>query len=49
MQFFCNDKGCLTRLNEDAKQPLSYDYGHLSTGAAIYYVEQLAPLIFKKP
>jgi hypothetical protein len=49
MQFFCNDKGCLTRLNDEAKQPLSYDYGHLSTGAVIYYVEQLAPLIFKTP
>ena len=48
MQFFCNEEGCLTRLNEDAKQPLSYDYGHLSTSAVIYYVEQLAPLIFRE-
>ena len=49
LQFFCNEEGCLTRLNDEAKQPLSYDYGHLSTSAVIYYVEQLAPLIFKKP
>ena len=47
MDYFCNDKGCLTRMTEDAVQPLSYDYGHLSTSAMIYYVEQLAPLIFK--
>ncbi|OGB40100.1 MAG: hypothetical protein A2W72_09125 [Burkholderiales bacterium RIFCSPLOWO2_12_67_14] len=47
MDYFCNPDGCLTRLNENATQPLSYDYGHLSTGAAVYYVEQLAPLIFK--
>ena len=49
MQFFCNKDGCLTRVTDDAKQPLSYDYGHLSTSAVTYYVEQLAPLIFKKP
>ncbi|QCB46356.1 acyltransferase family protein [Hydrogenophaga sp. PAMC20947] len=49
MQFFCDEEGCLTRLNEEAKQPLSYDYGHLSTSAVIYYVEQLAPLIFQHP
>lgn len=45
MDFFCNARGCLSRLSEDAMQPLSYDYGHLSTGAAAYYIEQLAPLI----
>jgi peptidoglycan/LPS O-acetylase OafA/YrhL len=49
MQFFCNEEGCLTRVNEAANQPLSYDYGHLSTSAVSYYVEQLAPLIFDKP
>ena len=49
MQFFCNADGCLTRVNEAAQQPLSYDYGHLSTSAVTYYVEQLAPLIFEKP
>ncbi len=49
MQFFCNDDGCLTRISEDAQQPLSYDYGHLSTGAATYYVDKLAPFIFKPP
>jgi peptidoglycan/LPS O-acetylase OafA/YrhL len=49
MDYFCNAQGCLTRLTDDAAQPLSYDYGHLTTGAMIYYVEQLAPLIFKKP
>ena len=47
MDYFCNEQGCLTRMSEDSSQPLSYDYGHLSTGAAAYYVEQLAPLIFK--
>jgi hypothetical protein len=49
MDFFCNEQGCLTRMSEDSTQPLSYDYGHLSTSAATYYVEQLAPLIFKAP
>ena len=49
MQFFCNHEGCLTRMTEDAKQPLSYDYGHLSTSAVTYYIQQLAPLIFKQP
>ena len=49
MDYFCNEQGCLTRMSEDSSQPLSYDYGHLSTGAAAYYVEQLAPLIFKAP
>jgi hypothetical protein len=49
MAYFCNEQGCLTRMSEEATQPLSYDYGHLSIGAAIYYVEQLAPLIFKAP
>ena len=46
MDYFCDDRGCLTRLSEDEVQPLSYDYGHLSTGAMAYYVEQLAPVIF---
>ena len=49
MDFFCNDQGCLTRMTDDAVQPLSYDYGHLSTGAMVYYVERLAPLIFNNP
>lgn len=49
MDFFCNDQGCLTRTTDDAVQPLSYDYGHLSTGAMVYYVERLAPLIFNNP
>ena len=49
MDYFCNVDGCLTRVDDKATQPLSYDYGHLSTGAATYYVQQLAPLIFKKP
>jgi peptidoglycan/LPS O-acetylase OafA/YrhL len=49
MQFFCNEEGCLTRVTDDAQQPLTYDYGHLSTSAVTYYIEQLAPLIFRKP
>lgn len=48
MDFFCNAQGCPTRLSEDATQPLSYDYGHLSTGAAAFYIEQLAPLMFNR-
>jgi peptidoglycan/LPS O-acetylase OafA/YrhL len=46
LDYFCNDDGCLTRLNDQARQPLSYDYGHLSREAAVWYVEQLAPRIF---
>lgn len=48
MDFFCNAQGCLTRLSEGATQPLSYDYGHLSTGAAVFYIERLAPLMFNR-
>ncbi len=47
MDYFCNADGCLTRLNEQARQPLSYDYGHLSVSAATWYIEQIAPLIFR--
>lgn len=50
MDYFCNKQGCLTRMSENASEPLSYDYGHLTIPAAIYYVQQIAPLIFdKKP
>lgn len=47
MDHFCNEQGCLTRLSNDATEPLSYDYGHLAPDAVRYYVEQLAPLIFE--
>ena len=47
MDYFCNADGCLTRLNENARQPLSYDYGHLSIEAVTWYIDQIAPLIFK--
>lgn len=47
MDYFCNAEGCLTRMSQDAAEPLSYDYGHLAPDAVRYYVEQLAPLIFK--
>jgi peptidoglycan/LPS O-acetylase OafA/YrhL len=49
MEYFCNREGCLTRMSANASEPLSYDYGHLTLPAVKYYVEQLAPLIFKKP
>lgn len=49
MRFFCNEQGCLTRLPDETRQPLSYDYGHLSTSAAAYYAQQLAPFIFRPP
>jgi len=45
MDYFCNAEGCLTRLDENATEPLSYDYGHLSVPAVTYYVEQIAPQI----
>lgn len=48
MDYFCNKQGCLTRMGENASEPLSYDYGHLSIPAVTYYVQQIAPLIFKK-
>ena len=47
MDYFCNKQGCLTRMSENASEPLSYDYGHLTVPAAVYYVQQLAPIIFK--
>lgn len=49
MDHFCNAQGCLTRLSENASEPLSYDYGHLSLPAVKYYIEKIAPLVFKKP
>jgi SGNH domain (fused to AT3 domains) len=49
LDHFCNKEGCLTRVNNSSTQPLSYDYGHLSTSAATYYIQQIAPLIFKAP
>jgi peptidoglycan/LPS O-acetylase OafA/YrhL len=48
MDFFCNKQGCLTRMSENASEPLSYDYGHLTVPAVTYYVQRLAPLIFNK-
>jgi peptidoglycan/LPS O-acetylase OafA/YrhL len=46
---FCNEDGCLTRLSEEAVEPLSYDYGHLAPAAVTYYVQWLAPKIFGPP
>lgn len=48
LDYFCNKEGCLTRLDRDSTEPLSYDYGHLSLPAVKYYVEQIAPIIFKR-
>ena len=47
MGYFCNKEGCLTRMSQEAIEPLSYDYGHLAPDAVRYYVDQIAPLIFK--
>lgn len=49
LDYFCNAEGCLTRVNESSHQPLSYDYGHLSISAVTWYVDQIAPLIFRQP
>ena len=47
MDYFCNPQGCLTRMEPGSAEPLSYDYGHLTLPASKYYIEQIAPLIFK--
>ena len=47
MDYFCNAEGCLTRMSAESQQPISYDYGHLTVEASTYYIEQIAPLIFK--
>jgi peptidoglycan/LPS O-acetylase OafA/YrhL len=47
MDYFCNADGCLTRMSEESQRPISYDYGHLTVEASTYYIEQIAPLIFK--
>jgi hypothetical protein len=47
MDYFCNADGCLTRLTEQSQQPISYDYGHLTVEASTFYIEQIAPLIFR--
>ena len=46
---FCNADGCMTYLGDDRKTGLvTFDYGHLSPPASIYFAETvLAPLIMK--
>jgi peptidoglycan/LPS O-acetylase OafA/YrhL len=38
---FCNEQGCLTRVNEEASGLTSWDYGHLTTAAAEYLARRL--------
>jgi peptidoglycan/LPS O-acetylase OafA/YrhL len=47
MDYFCNAEGCLTRMSAESQQPISYDYGHLTVEASTYYIQQIAPLLFK--
>lgn len=49
LKVFCNADGCLTYLGNDRKAGLvTFDYGHLSPTASIYFAETaLAPLIMK--
>lgn len=43
---FCDPQGCLTRVGDAAKEPLSYDYGHLSLEAVQVFVARIAPQVF---
>jgi hypothetical protein len=49
MSSFCNDDGCMTYLGDNHKTGLvTFDYGHLTLAASIFFAEAaLAPLIMK--
>lgn len=49
LKVFCNADGCMTYLGDDLKEGLvTFDYGHLSPAASIYFAKTaLAPLIMK--
>ena len=38
---FCDDGGCLTRVNEDPASLTAWDYGHLTTPGAAYLAGHL--------
>jgi len=44
-RMFCNEDGCLTRVNEDPEGITTWDYGHLTTAGAEYLSRRLAPYI----
>ncbi len=45
-QVLCNSKGCLTHVNDGGDQLVTYDYGHLSAGAAEYLVSAIGGKLF---
>jgi peptidoglycan/LPS O-acetylase OafA/YrhL len=45
-QALCNSDGCLTHVNEGSDQLATYDYGHLSAGAAQYLVRAIGEDLF---
>ncbi|MGM9425541.1 acyltransferase family protein [Hydrogenophaga sp. MI9] len=46
LDVFCDPNGCLTRLNERASEPTTFDYGHLTVAASSHFIAQIAPRIF---
>jgi peptidoglycan/LPS O-acetylase OafA/YrhL len=45
-QVLCNDNGCLTHVSDGGEQLVTYDYGHLSAGAAEYLVSAIGRDLF---
>jgi peptidoglycan/LPS O-acetylase OafA/YrhL len=45
-QVLCNSEGCLTHVNDGGVELATYDYGHLSVGAAEYLVAAIGVNLF---
>jgi peptidoglycan/LPS O-acetylase OafA/YrhL len=45
-ELLCNSEGCLTHVNDGVDQLATYDYGHLSVGAAEYLVTAMGVRLF---
>jgi peptidoglycan/LPS O-acetylase OafA/YrhL len=46
LDFFCNTRGCMTRVGERFNDLISFDYGHLNPAAAQLFVANAVPQIF---
>lgn len=44
----CNEKGCLTRTSDNAKDITAIDFGHLTKSGSIYLIEKIRNSIFIK-
>jgi peptidoglycan/LPS O-acetylase OafA/YrhL len=46
MDNFCNEKGCLTRIDDNPNDVTSFDLGHLTPAGSIYLIEKIKNSIF---